>query len=257
MPSTEKTGYLNLTQYQENDITSWMEDYNSDMRKIDAGVQENHGEIADNKQSILTMQTNITSNTSAIEQINTNIAGNPEKFAQIEAELNNHDTLINGNANNITNLQKVSWENPVIFNQYLGSFDKLQTSEYAYYGKQLNLKKGLYLIKYVIAWANDEVYIPLYPSFKTDLVEPNTGNILVYSHSGYANAITSENKQKLEMDILFLVNPNEEYLRFIFTPTFYAVNSSSNPRDFLGIAIVAGSYRLQENKIEIKRIGGQ
>lgn len=48
MPSTNKTQTLNLTQYQNADIISFLDDYNMDMAKIDAfaATKDQHGGLA-------------------------------------------------------------------------------------------------------------------------------------------------------------------------------------------------------------------
>lgn len=88
MPSTEKTGYLNLTQYQADDITSWLQDYNSDMRKIDTGVQANHAEIATNMESIATLSSTVTTQGNDIASLQTTSGSQASSITDLTANYN-------------------------------------------------------------------------------------------------------------------------------------------------------------------------
>lgn len=112
MPSTNHTGYLNLTQYLGTDVTSWLEDYNSDMRKIDQGVQNNHTEIADAMTDIGSNTKNIATNTGAITNLTQDVSGVTTEVGTLKNQVTNQSgqlanlTTQMGTANtNISNLQ--------------------------------------------------------------------------------------------------------------------------------------------------------
>lgn len=111
MPSTNKTAVLGLSQYVADDHPTWLNDYNSDMQKIDlfaknndsgvdtlkgdlevleARVDADEANISSNTNNITTLTGNVTKNTTDISTANANIATNTQNIASQQTTLQQH-----------------------------------------------------------------------------------------------------------------------------------------------------------------------
>lgn len=98
MGSTNKTSNYDLSQFIASDKPAWLVDYNSDMSKIDAGMEENKQSAAGNGTKISQIETNL-------EQVTQTVHNQGTTLQEYGSTLTQHTTLIGQNSQNISQLQ--------------------------------------------------------------------------------------------------------------------------------------------------------
>lgn len=98
MGSTNKTSNYDLSQFIASDKPAWLVDYNSDMSKIDAGMEENKQSAAGNGTKISQIETNL-------EQVTQTVHNQGTTLQEYGTTLTQHTTLIGQNSQNISQLQ--------------------------------------------------------------------------------------------------------------------------------------------------------
>lgn len=98
MGSTNKTSNYDLSQFIASDKPAWLVDYNSDMSKIDAGMEENKQSAVGNGTKISQIETNL-------EQVTQTVHNQGTTLQEYGTTLTQHTTLIGQNSQNISQLQ--------------------------------------------------------------------------------------------------------------------------------------------------------
>lgn len=98
MSSTNKTENYGLSQFIASDKPAWLVDYNADMNKIDAGMEENKQGVEGNGTKINQIETNL-------EQVTQTVQNHGTTLQEYGTTLTQHTTLIGNNSQNISQLQ--------------------------------------------------------------------------------------------------------------------------------------------------------
>lgn len=88
MPSINKTPNLNLTQYTEEETTSYLTDYNQDMLNIDTGYQRNANGIKDNQTALSTLQSNQDTMKTQLDVNTSNLSTVTQNLSTLTANYN-------------------------------------------------------------------------------------------------------------------------------------------------------------------------
>lgn len=106
MASTNKTSFLELSQFVGSDKPAWLTDYNGDMEKIDSGVSKNANTITTNK---TLFDSYVSSNDSRLDSLESTVSSNnstlTERLDTTDATLVKAQQNIVTNATNIETLQ--------------------------------------------------------------------------------------------------------------------------------------------------------
>lgn len=106
MGATNQTTYYNLSQFIATDKPAWLQDYNGDMAKIDAGIK---GALtaAESAQSTATgASTDITQLASDVTALQTTVSGHTSDIGDLAGDVNTIESLI-GNGTPTTTDQTI------------------------------------------------------------------------------------------------------------------------------------------------------
>lgn len=244
MPSTNHTGYLNLTQYLGTDVTSWLEDYNSDMRKIDQGVQNNHTEIANAMTDIGSNTNNIATNTGAITNLTQDVSGVTTEVGTLKNQVTNQSgqlanlTTQMGTANtNISNLQssyteineQVSENASNITNIQNGNLTLTKITDFEYQLVQdvfqyiFSLQKGLYYIESSILSSSPRKANRL-PLNCRNIITNTFGSVTMISNNSWCTISSTTDNYEYYFYHIFQVNDGGSN-NIKVTPVAYVIDA--------------------------------
>lgn len=106
MASTNKTTNYGLSQFIGSDKPTWLQDYNGDMEKIDAGMEANK-EAADNIDTNLSaLQTTVADLTTTVTNQGTTISKHDGEILALQTTTDNLQDQITDNSNDISDIQE-------------------------------------------------------------------------------------------------------------------------------------------------------
>lgn len=106
MGATNSTTYYNLSQFVATDKPAWLQDYNGDMTKIDAGIKGALTAAQSAQSTADSANTDITQLASDVSSLQTTVAGHTSDIGDLSGDVNTIESLI-GNGTPTTTDQTI------------------------------------------------------------------------------------------------------------------------------------------------------